>query len=126
MKITGSFPIVITPKIDECRTFYENVFGFDTVFSADWYVHLRHAASKVEIGFMQPGLDTQPPFLRKEYAGHGFVFSLETDDARQAYAELQKKGVTFALELTDEDWGQRHCIVEDPAGMHVDIVEQLS
>lgn len=87
---------------------------------------MRHATSKVEIGFMKPALQNQPEFLRKAYHKTGMVISFETENATACYEELKKKGVHFLLPLTDEVWGQRHCIIEDPSGMYIDIVEQLS
>jgi len=126
MNITGSFPLIITDKLVECRDFYTMKFGFKIVFEADWYIHLRHELSGVEIAFMLPGLKNQPAFLRNKYGGKGIIFSLETDNAENCYKELKKKGLSFVLELTDEEWGQRHCILEDPAGVYIDIVQQLS
>jgi uncharacterized glyoxalase superfamily protein PhnB len=126
MNITGSFPIVITKKLKESQDFYTENFGFTTVFEADWYLHMRHGASNVEIGFMAPDLENQPPGLRDAYKAKGIIFSLETDNAKQCYETLKKKGLPFVLPLKDEEWGQRHCIVADPTGLYIDIVEQLS
>lgn len=126
MNIIGSFPIVITKKLKESQDFYTKNFGFTTVFEADWYIHLRHESSKVEIGFMIPDLKNQPPGLRAAYDKKGIIFSLETDNAKHCYETLKEKGLSFILPLKDEEWGQRHCIVEDPSGLYIDIVEQLS
>lgn len=125
MNIKGSFPIIITNKLSESKGFYSEHFGFTPVFEADWYIQMVHPNSRVEIGFMKPNLENQPPFLHPAYEGKGAIISFETDDATACAEALKKKGLTFALPLTDEDWGQRHCIVEDPSGMYIDIVEQL-
>jgi uncharacterized glyoxalase superfamily protein PhnB len=34
-------------------------------------------------------------------------------------------GLDFALPLKDEIWGQIHFILEDPAGVRVDVVQHV-
>jgi len=41
MNITGSFPLIITDKLVECRDFYTMKFGFKIVFEADWYIQVK-------------------------------------------------------------------------------------
>lgn len=118
------FPITITEKLTETKDFYTKYFGFETVFEADWYIHLRHD-SGIEIAVMLPKLENQPAFLRGGYAGDGVVYSLEVEDATAEYERLQALGATFIMELKDEEWGQRHFMLKDPAGMVVDVVEHL-
>ncbi|MDO4641250.1 MAG: hypothetical protein Q4A84_06055 [Neisseria sp.] len=48
------YPVTITRKIQECKAFYVDLFGFTTVFEADWYKQLLHEASGIEIGLMLP------------------------------------------------------------------------
>ena len=40
-----------------------------------------------------------------------------------AFKTAQSAGLNIILELTSEDWGQRHFCVEDPNGVHIDIME---
>ena len=119
------FPITITEKLTETKEFYTKLFGFEVVFEADWYIHMRHA-SGVEIAVMLPNLENQPAFLHGAYAGNGIVYSLEVDDATAEYERLKWLGTTFVLKLKDEEWGQRHFMMKDPSGIFVDVVQQLS
>lgn len=119
------FPITITEKIRETKDFYVNNFNFEIVFEADWYIHMRHE-SGIEIAVMLPNLENQPVFLHDSYDGKGVVYSLEVDDASKEYQRLKDLGVAFLLELKDEEWGQRHFMMQDPAGVAVDVVEQLA
>lgn len=118
------FPIAITKEFSATKDFYIKYFEFEVVFEADWYVQMRHS-SGVEIAVMLPELDNQPRFLHGAYSGSGIVFSLEVDNATAEFERLKGLGATFALELTDEEWGQRHFMMIDPAGIAVDIVQQL-
>ncbi len=119
------FPITITSKLVECKEFYTKFFNFDVVFEADWYIHMRHE-SGIELAVMRPDLSNQPKFLHRAYAGEGIVYSFEVDDAKSEYERFKALGVPIIYELTDEEWGQRHFILKDPAGVAIDLVQQLS
>lgn len=125
MKINAHFPITITEKLTECKEFYAKYFDFSPVFEADWYIHMANETG-IQLAFMKPNLSNQPSFLHNAYKGDGVVYSFEVADAAEQFAQLQKTEIKFLLELKDEEWGQRHFIVQDPAGVNIDIVQQLS
>lgn len=117
-------PLTITENIKETSDFYKKYFGFEEAFTSDWYIQLAHK-SGAEIAVMLPSLSNQPDFLQTPFAGKGIVFTFETEDATKVYEKLKSKGVSFTLELKDEEWGQRHFILEDPSGVYVDVVQYL-
>jgi len=124
--ITVQYPVIITPKIEECRDFYIGHFSFDVVFEADWYIQLKHA-NGIELGFMRPDLSNQPAFLHDAYNGKGIIVTYDVEDAKEEYEKAQKiEGITIVYHYTEEEWGQKHFILKDPAGVFVDIVEQLA
>jgi uncharacterized glyoxalase superfamily protein PhnB len=51
--------------------------------------------------------------------------TFQVADARAAYDRLLARGFTADLDLTNEPWGRRRFGVVDPAGMWVDVVEQI-
>lgn len=59
------------------------------------------------------------------HRGDGSFLTLQVDDATAEYDRLVKAGLPCAMPLTDEPWGQRRFGVVDPAGMWIDIVEQI-
>jgi uncharacterized glyoxalase superfamily protein PhnB len=59
------------------------------------------------------------------YRGDGMFITLQVPDARKEYDRLVADGLRFDLDLTDEPWGQRRFGVVDPAGMWVDVVQQI-
>lgn len=120
------YPLLITEKFKECAEFYTKNFGFTAVFEENWYVHLLHKKSGAELGFMTPNSDSQPKQLHAGFSSGGMVYSFEVKDAKSEYERLSDKSeVEIILELKDEPWGQRHFIVHDPAGVYVDVVQQL-
>ena len=118
-------PLTITNKLTETADFYRTFFDFEQVFTSDWYIQLAHK-NGAEIAIMSPNLPNQPEFLHGAYGGTGIVFTFETEDAEKEYRDLQAKDVKFKLELRDEEWGQRHFILQDPSGVYVDVVQYLS
>ena len=120
----GSFPVFIVKDIDAAKSFYTENFGFDIVFSSDWYIHLV-SKSGVQVGFMLPDQPTQPPIFQKPYCGEGVIFSLEVEDADSAFAVAKSNALKIVLELQSEDWGQRHFCIQDPNGVYLDIVQSF-
>lgn len=120
----SSFPVFIVKDLWAAKTFYTQHFGFNEVFSNEWYLHLV-TKSDVQIGFMLPEQPTQPHIFKQPYTGSGAIFSLEVDDADLAFSEATSKSLNIVLELQSEDWGQRHFCIEDPNGIHLDIVQAI-
>lgn len=119
------YPLLITNKLNECEQFYTDIFGFRTVFKQDWYIQLVHVQTGTELAFMIPNAENQPKELHAAFPGKGIVYSFEVDDATKEYDRLSKKNLDMIVPLTDEEWGQRHFIIRDPAGVYVDVVQQL-
>ena len=120
----SSFPVFIVKDLDAAKSFYTEHFGFDVVFSGDWYIHLL-SKSGVQVGFLLPDQPTQPPIFQKSYFGEGVIFSLEVEDADAAFAFAKSKSLKVVLELRSEDWGQRHFAIQDPNGVYLDIVQSF-
>lgn len=125
MQIVDSYQVIITDRIRECRAFYATWFGFGVAFEASWFVLLTHPdAGTVSIAFMSPDHPSSPP-SPGEHRGDGSFITLQVADAAAAYARVVGAGLQCALPLTDEPWGQRRFGVVDPAGMWIDVVEQI-
>src|SRR5687768_9256619 len=120
------YPLIITDTIKESVDFYKENFDFVAVFEQDWYVQLLHEKSGAELAFMMPNVETQPAQLHASFAGKGIVLSLEVENATSEWQRLKDKKLDIITELRDEEWGQRHFILADPAGVYVDVVQQLT
>ena len=120
----SSFPVFTVKDLEAAKSFYTQNFGFHVVFSNHWYLHLV-SQSGIQVGFLLPEQPTQPPIFQHLYSGSGVIFSLEVDDADAAFATAQSKSLNIVLELRSEDWGQRHFCIEDPNGIHLNIVQAI-
>ena len=123
MELVASYPVVITDELQRCRDFYARWFGFEPVFEASWFVLLKGGAM-VTLAFMHSDHPSSPP-RPAVYRGDGAFITFQVADAEGEYERLIEAGVKCTLALTDEPWGQRRFGVVDPAGMWVDVVEQI-
>lgn len=122
--IVNQYPVIITTKLDESKSFYISHFGFEVVFEADWYIQLVHK-SGIELGFMKPHLENQPKFLQKSYEGNGIIVTFDVLDAEKEFEKVKNsRDIKILFPYTEEAWGQKHFMVEDPSGMCVDVVQQ--
>jgi catechol 2,3-dioxygenase-like lactoylglutathione lyase family enzyme len=117
-----SFTVYTVENLGAAKAFYSDHFGFVVAFENEWYLHLVTEAG-VQVGFLLPDQPTQPSIFQKSYNGNGVIFSFEVEDADAAYADAIANGLNIVLELRSEDWGQHHFCVEDPNGIHIDIVQ---
>ncbi len=125
MKIVDSYPVVVTDRLSECRDFYLRWFGFEVAFEASWFVLLSHPGERrTSIAFIHTDHPSFPP-TPGVFRGDGTFLTLQVDDATAEFERVVAAGLRCDLTLIDEPWGQRRFGVVDPAGMWVDVVEQI-
>jgi len=122
IKPNSSFPVLIVKNLDSAKIFYVSNLGFNIAFQNEWYIHLV-SDSGIQVAFMLPKQPTQPEIFQKHYNGSGLIFSLEVDNADEAYAYAMDNSLNIVLSLRSEEWGQRHFVLEDPNGVYVDVVQ---
>ncbi len=118
------YRVFIVGNIIGAKAFYTSHFDFGVAFENEWYIHLV-SDTGVQIGFLLPKQPTQPEIFHKPYNGVGTIFSLEVDNVETAYSEAVEKSLNIVLELRSEDWGQYHFCIEDPNGIHLDIIQSF-
>lgn len=121
---SSSFPVFIVKNLDNAKSFYSTYFNFGVAFENEWYLHLV-SNTGIQIGFLLPNQPTQPALFHRAYNGVGAIFSLEVDDVESAYSEAIEKEFNIVLTLRSEDWGQYHFCMEDPNGIHLDIIQEI-
>lgn len=120
MRFVDRYPIIVTPKLFECRDFWARV-GFEVVFEASWFVLL--AADGATLAFMHPDHPSSPPGP-ETFSGKGMCLELQVEDAAAAHAEAVAAGLPVTLALVQEPFGQKRFGFHDPSGLWVDVVEQ--
>lgn len=125
MELKDAYPIVITDRLAETRDFYTRLFGFGPIYETEWFVYLVNESGGARIALMAAGLEHQIPQHRAAYRGDSLILTFEVADADHERRRLQREGARIEVELRDEPWGQRHFMLNDPAGVWVDVVQQL-
>jgi catechol 2,3-dioxygenase-like lactoylglutathione lyase family enzyme len=125
MELVDTYHVVVTDRLRECRDFYCRWFGFEVWFEADWFVLLNGGGARAAtLAFMHTRHPSSPP-SPAAYDGSGVFLTFQVADAEAEHRRLVEGGLSCDLSLTDEPWGQRRFGVVDPAGMWVDVVEQI-
>lgn len=122
MSITSFYPVLMVDDVAASADFYRDVLGFRVTFETDWYVSLRCDGG--ELAILDRTHDTVPEGFREPV--RGILLNVEVEDAAVEHArmvgELQ---LPERLALRDEDFGQRHFIVEAPGGVLLDVIEPI-
>jgi catechol 2,3-dioxygenase-like lactoylglutathione lyase family enzyme len=124
MKATSYYPVIMTDDVTGTAAFYTEHFGFEPLFSADWYVHLQSKESEqVTLAILDGSHETIPESGRGKVSG--LLLNFEVEDVDAAYARLKAAGVPIRLDIRNEDFGQRHFITADPNGVLIDIIKPI-
>lgn len=123
--ITSFYPVLCTDRPGEVADFYRQHFGFTTTFESDWYVSLRRDGEPpFELAVVDADHPTVPPGYRKPV--QGLLLNVEVPDVDAQWTRLvEQVGLTVVLPLRSEDFGQRHFVVVDPAGVLVDVITEI-
>lgn len=120
----------VTTKVKESKEFYTKLLNFGMVFENEWIVILHTPGNeKNGIMFMLPEMDIQNEVFRKAYTGNGAWINLEMDSIdllNAEYERLQNEGVEFAIEIRNEEYGDRHFCIIDPSGIPIDVTARLA
>lgn len=124
MKVQSVYPVIVTSKLRDCRDFYMQHFSFEVIFEASWFVYLATRDNAHALAFMAPDHPSQPPGP-ESFDGKGMFLTLQVEDAQAEFERMKRADAAIAYPLTDERWGQRRFGLYDPAGVWVDVVQQI-
>ncbi len=125
MRLQGFYPIIVTEELTRCRDFYRTWFGMTVDFEASWFVLLSEGAgARASIAFMHPSHPSAPPGP-EPFNGKGMCLEFQVEDAKAEYERFVRDGAELTLSLRDEPFGQRRFGLFDPAGVWIDVVEQI-
>jgi catechol 2,3-dioxygenase-like lactoylglutathione lyase family enzyme len=124
MHLQSFYPIIVTPKVTDCREFYQRWFGLEVIFEASWFVLLGGPGGVATVAFMAPEHPSAPPGP-EPFSGKGMCLEFQVADALAEHERFRQGGAPLSLSLRDEPFGQRRFGLFDPAGVWIDIVEQI-
>jgi catechol 2,3-dioxygenase-like lactoylglutathione lyase family enzyme len=112
---------IITAKMEATKAFYTETMGWRIDFENEFYL-LLGAENGGQLSFLLPDHPTQAPLFQPAFTGQGVYLTVEVSDVDAEYERIKALGVPIAVELRDEEWGDRHFAIVDPNGIGVDIV----
>lgn len=124
MKLTSFYPVLMTGDVPSTAAFYQRMFGFQPLFTADWYVHLQAPGdSNINLAILDGNHATIPPQGRGRIAG--LLLNFEVADVDAEHERLAAAGAEIIQPLRDEDFGQRHFIMAAPDGVLIDVITPI-
>jgi catechol 2,3-dioxygenase-like lactoylglutathione lyase family enzyme len=111
---------VHTEDVPAVRAFYVDVLGFAVTLDIGWFVSLRHP-DHGDLDLCVVHRDHALAGMGAPVAGVVLAFLVE--DVHAEHARLVGLGVPVDVAPRDEPWGQRRCLVRDPAGTGVELVQ---
>ncbi|KQY40480.1 VOC family protein [Rhizobium sp. Root483D2] len=124
MKITNYYPVIMTRDVQGTADFYIRNFGFEALFTADWYMHLQSIENAHVTLAILDGTHTTIPESGRRTVG-GLLLNFEVEDPDALYAQFQAAGLPILKAICDEDFGQRHFITADPNGVLIDVIKPI-
>ncbi|WP_103257499.1 VOC family protein [Tabrizicola aquatica] len=124
MQVTSYYPVLLSADVATAAAFYQAHFDFRPLYEADWYVHLQSRNDpQVNLALVDQTHATIPATARGRTGG--MLMNFEVSDVDAQYDRLRRAGLTIALSLRDEEFGQRHFIVQAPDGVLVDVIQPI-
>lgn len=125
MHLQDFYPIIVTGHLGPCRDFYRRWFELEVLFEASWFLLLGSEENgRACVAFMHPTHPSAPPGP-EAFSGAGMCLEFQVADAASAYTRFREGGAPIKLDLRDEPFGQRRFGLFDPAGVWIDVVEQI-
>lgn len=124
MQLQTIYPIIVTDQLTACRDFYTRWFELDIIFEATWFVLLGRGGGEGMLAFMRPDHPSAPPGP-EPFNGKGMCLEFQVADATTEHRRFIDGGAPVTLSLRDEPFGQRRFGLFDPAGVWIDVVEQI-
>lgn len=124
MKCTQYYPVIQTDDVASTKSFYVDNFRFNVSFDADWYCHLQSSEDPtVNVAILQGDHETIPAEGRGTV--NGLILNFEVDDVDAEFERAERAGLPILKTLTDEAFGQRHFITQDPNGVLIDVIKPI-
>lgn len=130
MRVKDCYALITCQNPQAARDFWARHFAASTEFEADWFVLLSlkpdvAGERPFSLAFMRTDHPSRPPGP-EAFDGRGMIITVEVADLAAAHEALIASGAPIHYGPADEPWGQRRCMTADPAGVLIDVVQQIA
>lgn len=124
MRSTSYYPVLFSADVAAATRFYCDHLQFAPLYTSDWYVHLQ---SREDPGVNLAIVDRNHPTVPEPARGGpgGVILNFEVEDPDAHHLRLAEAGLPILLSLRDEDFGQRHFILQGPDGVLIDVIRPI-
>lgn len=106
-------PNIRSDRLEESRSFYQDVFDLEEHGSLDWILFFGTEQREVQLSVMSLDIKAHiHPDL-----------SIEVDDVDAVHERAVRAGADIVYPLTDEEWGLRRFFIRDPNGAVVNVTQ---
>ncbi|MGL4694551.1 VOC family protein [Enterococcus larvae] len=119
---TSFYPVLMSADINAAKKFFIELFHFEVTFTSEWYISLKNEQD-FELALIDSSHDTIPEKYKAECKG--IILNFEVEDVDSVYAEIKKNDVTILMDIKNEDFGQRHFMIESPDELIIDIIQNI-
>ena len=117
------YPVFMCNDIEKEAQFFMEQFDFEEVFSNEWYISLKDK-NGFELAVIDSQHDTIPNQYRKSC--EGCILNIEVDDVDTLYLKIKNnKQISLIVDIKNEDYGQRHFMIETPSKILIDVIEMI-
>lgn len=110
--------------LNASRDFYMRLFELNVVFECGWYAALAEPKDQsFQLGLVLPDHRSVPAGFGLGAAG--VLVTVEVDGVEATHERAVAMGCAIVVPVRDEEFGQRHFMTVDPAGVLVDVVTQI-
>jgi len=122
--ISSVFPVLCVDDVDACREFYMQVLELELVFECGWYTSLVAPGDRDnQVAFVEAGHPSVPDGFNAP--ARGMLVTVAVDDVDSVHDRAIAAGHQPVLELCEEGFGQRHFMLQDPAGTLLDLIQWI-
>ena len=121
--ITSLYPVLMSEDVYQSAQFFIDYFQFQETFRSDWYISLKNIESGFELAFIDSKHGTVPQAYQSKASG--LIINIEVDNVDCLYEKLRQQEEMEILPIKNEDFGQRHFIVEAPGSVLVDVIQVI-
>lgn len=117
------YPLLMCDEIRKEADFFNKLYDFKEVFHSEWYSSLKDRDG-FELAMTASMHDTILQQYQKQCAG--IILNNEVDEVDSVYSKvISKANISLLLGIQDEDYGQRHFMIETPSKILVDIIQMI-
>lgn len=121
MRLNSFYPVLMRRNVETSANFFIELFDFKVTFTSEWYVGLKNNRG-FELALIDSSHETIPDKYRANC--QGIILNFEVESVDEVFSQIKNRGdVSVLMEVKDEEFGQRHFMLESPDEIIIDVIQ---